>query len=114
MAPLGVKVTLIEPGPFRTEFLGRSGVEAKQRIADYDATAGKTREYFHEQGGKQRGDPVRAAQAMMAVVDSPDPPLHLLLGGLALKRFRGKLDRWHGEIAAWESVILGADFPEGE
>jgi NAD(P)-dependent dehydrogenase (short-subunit alcohol dehydrogenase family) len=114
LAPLGVHVTIIEPGPFRTDFLGRSGVEAKLRIADYDATAGKTREYFHEQAGKQRGDPVRAVQAMMEVVDSPNPPLHLILGALALKRFRGKLDQWNDEIEAWESVTLGADFPEGE
>jgi NAD(P)-dependent dehydrogenase (short-subunit alcohol dehydrogenase family) len=114
VAPLGVHVTIVEPGPFRTDFLGRSGVEAKQRIADYDATAGKTREYFHGQAGKQRGDPVRAVHAMMEVVDSPNPPQHLILGELALKRFRGKLEHWHDEIAAWESVTLGADFPEGE
>jgi NAD(P)-dependent dehydrogenase (short-subunit alcohol dehydrogenase family) len=114
MAPLGVHVTIIEPGPFRTDFLGRSGVEAKQRIADYDATAGKTREYFHEQAGKQRGDPVRAVHAMMEVVESPNPPLHLILGELALKRFRGKLDQWRDEMEAWESVTLSADFPEGE
>jgi NAD(P)-dependent dehydrogenase (short-subunit alcohol dehydrogenase family) len=114
MAPLGVRVTIIEPGPFRTDFLGRSGVEAARRIADYDATVGKTREYFHEQAGKQRGDPLRAVQAMMAVVESANPPLHLILGAIALKRFRGKLDQWREEIAAWESVTLGADFPEGE
>jgi NAD(P)-dependent dehydrogenase (short-subunit alcohol dehydrogenase family) len=114
MAPLGVRVTIIEPGPFRTDFLGRSGVEAKLRIADYDATASKTREYFHEQAGKQRGDPVRAVRAMMQVVDAEKPPLHLILGAQALARFRGKLDTWREEIAAWESVTLGADFPEGE
>jgi len=114
MAPLGVHVTIIEPGPFRTDFLGRSGVEAKQRIADYDATAGKTREYFHGQAGKQRGDPVRAVHAMMEVVESPNPPLHLILGALALKRFRAKLQQWDDEIEAWESVTLGTDFPEGE
>jgi NAD(P)-dependent dehydrogenase (short-subunit alcohol dehydrogenase family) len=114
MAPLGVKVTIIEPGPFRTDFLGRSGVEAARRIADYDATVGKTREYFHEQAGKQQGDPMRAVQAMIAVVESENPPLHLILGAIALKRFRGKLEQWREEIAVWESVTLGADFPDGE
>jgi NAD(P)-dependent dehydrogenase (short-subunit alcohol dehydrogenase family) len=114
MAPLGVRVTIIEPGPFRTDFLGRSGVEAARRIADYDASAGKAREYFREQAGKQRGDPVRAVHAMMRVVDAEKPPLHLILGALALRRFRGKLDAWREEIAAWESVTLGADFPEGQ
>jgi NAD(P)-dependent dehydrogenase (short-subunit alcohol dehydrogenase family) len=113
VAPLGIKVTIIEPGPFRTDFLGRSGVEAAHRIADYDATVGKTREYFNDQSGKQRGDPARAVEAMIAVVESPKPPLHLLLGKLALGRLRGKLDLWDEEIAAWESTTLGADFPEG-
>lgn len=114
MAPLGVRVTIIEPGPFRTDFLGRSGVVAAHRIADYDATAGRMRAYFEQQAGKQQGDPVRAVQAMMQVVESPNPPLHLLLGAMALKRFRAKQERWREEIAAWESVTLGADFPEGK
>jgi NAD(P)-dependent dehydrogenase (short-subunit alcohol dehydrogenase family) len=112
LAPLGIHVTVIEPGPFRTDFLGRSGVEAKARIADYDATAGKTRGYFHTQAGKQPGDPARAVQAMIQVVESPNPPLHLILGAIAFKRFREKLGKWNQEIAAWEQVTLGADFPE--
>ena len=114
VAPLGVKVTIVEPGPFRTDFLGRSGVEAKQRIPDYDATVGKTREYFHDQAGKQRGDPAKAVQAIMDVVESPNPPLHLILGAIALNRFKGKLDKWREEIAAYEGVTLGADYPEGQ
>jgi NAD(P)-dependent dehydrogenase (short-subunit alcohol dehydrogenase family) len=114
VAPLGIKVTIIEPGPFRTDFLGRSGVEAALQIPDYDATVGKTREYFHDQAGKQRGDPARAVEAMIAVVESQKPPLHLLLGKLALNRLQGKLDLWRDEIAAWESTTLGADFPEGQ
>ncbi len=112
LAPLGIKVTIIEPGPFRTDFLGRSGVEAATRIADYNATAGKTRQYFHDQAGKQPGDPLRAVQAMIAVVESPNPPLHLILGAAALKRFRAKLDQWNQEIAAWEPTTLRADFQE--
>jgi NAD(P)-dependent dehydrogenase (short-subunit alcohol dehydrogenase family) len=114
VAPLGIHVTIVEPGPFRTDFLGRSGVVAEKHIADYDATAGKTRDYRDEHTGRQPGDPVRAVHAMMQVVDSPNPPLHLLLGALALNRFRGKLDSFQKEIAAWESVTLGADFPEGQ
>ena len=114
LAPLGIHVTLIEPGPFRTDFLGRSGKEAEQRIPEYDATAGKAREYLNSQSGKQPGDPLRAVHAMMAVVESPNPPLHLILGGIALKRFRAKLDQWQKEIAAWETTTVGADFPEGQ
>jgi NADP-dependent 3-hydroxy acid dehydrogenase YdfG len=114
LAPLGIRVTIIEPGPFRTDFLGRSGVVAKTRIADYDSTAGNMRKYFAENDGKQKGDPLRAVYAMMQVVDSPQPPLRLLLGASALERSRNKLSNWEKEIAAWEKVTVGADFPEGK
>ena len=80
LKPLGIHVTVVEPGPFRTDFLGRSGVISETRIADYEATAGNARKYFTENDGKQKGDPVRAAQAMMAAVEAAEPPKHLLLG----------------------------------
>jgi NADP-dependent 3-hydroxy acid dehydrogenase YdfG len=114
LAPLGIHVTIIEPGPFRTDFLGRSGVVAKTRIADYDATAGNMRKYFAENEGKQKGNPLRAVHAMMQVVESPNPPLRLLLGASALQRLRAKFSDWEKEIAAWEKVTVGADFPDGE
>jgi NAD(P)-dependent dehydrogenase (short-subunit alcohol dehydrogenase family) len=113
MAPLGVKVTIVEPGPFRTDFLGRSGVVAARSIPDYAESVGKTREYFYSNAGKQRGDPAKAVEAMMDVVESPNPPLHLILGAMAYNRFKGKLERWQQEMAAYENVTLGADFPEG-
>jgi short-subunit dehydrogenase len=112
--PLGIHVTIVEPGPFRTDFLGRSGEHAANIIDDYDATAGNMRRYFGDQDGKQKGDPLRAVHAMMAVVESPNPPLRLLLGAAALQRLRAKLDSWQKEIAAWEPTTVGADFPEGE
>jgi NADP-dependent 3-hydroxy acid dehydrogenase YdfG len=114
LAPLGIHVTIIEPGPFRTDFLGRSGVVAKTQIADYDGTAGNMRRYFAENDGKQKGDPLRAVKAMMQVVESPNPPLRLLLGASALQRLRGKLSGWEKEITEWEHVTVGADFPEGQ
>lgn len=113
MAPLGVRVTIVEPGPFRTDFLGRSGVEARTQIPAYAETAGKTREYFRTQAGKQAGDPQRAVEAMIAAVEAPEAPRHLLLGKLALERFRDKLQRFQAEMQQWESVTLGADFPAG-
>jgi NAD(P)-dependent dehydrogenase (short-subunit alcohol dehydrogenase family) len=114
VAPLGVHVTLIEPGPFRTDFLGRSGVEAVTRITDYSTTADNARRYRSDQHGRQPGDPLKAVQAMIQVVNSPNPPLRLLLGAGALKRVQQKIETWQKELAAWEPVTVGADFPEGQ
>lgn len=107
---LGIYVTIVEPGPFRTEFLGTSGKEAKAQISDYAETAGKTRQYFQTQSGKQAGDPQKAVEAMVAAASAPKPPRHLLLGKLALERFRAKIKQFEAEIAEWEAVTLGADF----
>jgi NAD(P)-dependent dehydrogenase (short-subunit alcohol dehydrogenase family) len=109
--PLGIHVTIIEPGPFRTEFLGTSGKKAGDLISDYAQTAGKTREYFEQQNGKQPGDPQKAIEAIVAVVNSPKPPRHLLLGKLAYDRFQGKMQSFSAEIEAWKDTTLGADFP---
>jgi len=114
MKPLGVHVTIIEPGPFRTDFLGRSGKLAAKEFPEYKDTAGKAREYLKTNAGKQPGDPQKAIEAVITVADSPEPPVHLILGKIALTRFRGKLAQWEKEIGAWESVTLGADFPEGQ
>jgi NAD(P)-dependent dehydrogenase (short-subunit alcohol dehydrogenase family) len=112
MAPLGVHVTIVEPGPFRTDFLGRSAVEAENRIADYDTTAGKTREYFHDQAGKQAGDPAKAVAAIIAAVEAPEPPKHLVLGKLAFDRMQARLELWKKDLAAWEQTSVESDFPK--
>jgi NAD(P)-dependent dehydrogenase (short-subunit alcohol dehydrogenase family) len=114
LKPLGVHVTLVEPGPFRTDFLGRSGKLARKELPEYTATAGKAREYLKTQAGKQPGDPQKAVEAIIAVAGLPEPPVHLLLGSNALKRFRDKLARFHKDIEHWESVTVSADFPDGK
>ena len=114
MAPLGVKVMVVEPGPFRTDFLGRSGKEAGVRIADYETTVGKTREYFKTQAGKQPGDPQRAIEAVVEAISAPQPPKHLLLGRLALQRYRDHLQQWSESLDKWQDLTNGADFPESE
>ncbi|MGA1983946.1 MAG: oxidoreductase [Acidobacteriaceae bacterium] len=113
MAPLGVKVTIVEPGPFRTDFLGRSAAVIERVIPEYKGSVGMAREWVAGQSGKQRGDPEKAVKAMMDVVESANPPLHLILGAAAYNRFKAKLEKWREDMAAYESVTLGADFPEG-
>jgi NAD(P)-dependent dehydrogenase (short-subunit alcohol dehydrogenase family) len=113
LKPLGVHVTIVEPGPFRTDFLGRSGKLAHQELPAYTGTAGVAREYFQSQAGKQAGDPQKVVEAIIAAADSPEPPVHLLLGKSALTRFREKLLQRQKEMAAWESVTIGADYPAG-
>jgi len=114
MKPLGVHVTVVEPGPFRTDFLGRSGKLAKRELSDYATTAGKAREYLRTQSGKQPGDPLKAVAAILVVVNSSRPPMHLILGRIALTRFRNKLASWQKEIAEWENITNAADFPENQ
>jgi len=106
--PLGITVTIVEPGPFRTKFLGKAGGEAKARISDYDKTAGKMRAYFTEH------DPQKAAEAIVKAVESEHPPLHLLLGGSTIPRVKGKIEALQKDLAAWESTTIGADYPQGQ
>jgi NADP-dependent 3-hydroxy acid dehydrogenase YdfG len=114
LVPIGVKVTLIEPGPFRTKFLGGSEVITKNEIPDYIPSVGGTREYFRVNDGKQKGDPLRAVHAIMQIVNTPNPPVRLLLGSVAHTRFQAKLESLRKDAAAWEKLTLGADFPENE
>jgi NAD(P)-dependent dehydrogenase (short-subunit alcohol dehydrogenase family) len=112
VAPLGIKVTIVEPSGFRTDWAGRSAAESKNRIADYAPTAGKNLEAIRGASGKQAGDPVRAAAAIIAAVESANPPLRLLLGKVALQGARAKIDTLKKDFDAWEKTTLEADFPE--
>jgi NAD(P)-dependent dehydrogenase (short-subunit alcohol dehydrogenase family) len=110
--PLGIKVTIVEPSGFRTDWAGRSAAESKNRIADYATTAGKNLETLRGYSGKQPGDPARAAAAIIAAVESPNPPLRLLLGKAALKGARIKLDMLKKDFDAWEKTTVDADYPD--
>lgn len=111
-APLGIKVTIVEPSGFRTDWAGRSANESKTRIADYAPTAGKNLRDLRNYSGKQPGDPVRAAAAIIDAVSSPTPPLRLLLGKAALKGARGKLEMLRKDFDTWEQTTVAADFPD--
>jgi len=110
--PLGIRVTAIEPGPFRTDWAGRSIKQAKHPISAYADTAGARRAQIAERSGKQAGDPVRAADAIIKVVESPDPPHNLILGKNGLDRVRAKLAGLMQSIDDWEDVTLSADYPD--
>ena len=111
-APLGIRVTVVEPSGFRTDWAGRSANEAQVEIADYAETAGKNRASLRRNSGRQPGDPVRAAAAIIEAVESPQPPLHLLLGKAALRGARGKIEMMTRDFDAWAQVSERADFPE--
>jgi short-subunit dehydrogenase len=112
--PLGIKVVIVEPGPFRTEFLARGEMPAAKHIPDYDQTAGKMREYAEKQSGRQPGDPKRAVAAMVKVIGSENPPLHLMLGATTIPRLQGKIDALLKDVSDWKETTVSADFPPGE
>jgi NAD(P)-dependent dehydrogenase (short-subunit alcohol dehydrogenase family) len=115
VAPLGLRVTVVEPGPFRTEFQGASSMTVPRKpIAAYAGTAGERREYLRELHGRQAGDPVRAAEAIVAAYESKAPPLHLALGATGFERIRDKLVRHLQELDTYRDVALGADYPPGK
>ena len=106
---LGIKVTAIEPGGFRTDWAGRSMVRAERSIGDYDAIIEPIRKRRLEMSGWQVGDPKKAAQAMLKVALSADPPAHLLLGSDAARLVDEKMKSLQAEFDAWKSVTLSTD-----
>lgn len=114
VGPLGIKVMVVEPSGFRTDWAGRSADESKHQISDYNDTAGEARKHLRAISGKQAGDPVRAAQAIIEAVECGSPPHHLLLGNQAYEGAIGKLKELKQEFTAWEEVSRGADYSPEE
>ena len=110
--PLGIKVMLVEPSGFRTDWAGRSANESPHHIDDYAATANLARKHLRAISGKQSGDPVRAVKAIVQAVESSNPPHHLLLGNDSFEGAIAKLDELRKEFLAWETVSREADFPK--
>ncbi|MDR8029316.1 oxidoreductase [Burkholderia cenocepacia] len=109
LEPLGIAVTAVAPGSFRTDWAGRSMARTPRSIADYDALFDPIRRAREEKSGKQPGDPAKAARAMLAVIAADHPPAHLLLGSDALRLVRNKLAALDDEIRAWEAVTVSTD-----
>jgi NAD(P)-dependent dehydrogenase (short-subunit alcohol dehydrogenase family) len=113
VAPFGIKVTIVEPGPFRTEFLGTSMKPARQKIREYqETTVGKTYQYTEQQNGKQEGDPVKGAQAIIDYVNRDHKALRLPLGKLPVQAIRNKLAQVEADLKANESIAFSTVYQE--
>lgn len=110
-APIGIKVTCVEPGPFRTDWAGRSLRQTPSRIAEYAETAGARLKSTAEISGRQAGDPVRAGEAIIAAAEAENPPRHLVLGAIAYNGVTQKLKERLAQIEAWKETSISADFP---
>ena len=111
VAPLGLRVTLVEPSAFRTDFLSEHSIRRNAtRLQDYAATAGAAHERLASMAGKQPGDPARAAAAIIQAVESPEPPLHLVLGSDAYHRTRQMLAAFSADLENWKAVSIAADY----
>lgn len=112
VSPLGIKVTIIAPSGFRTDWAGRSANDTKVHIEDYNATARKNMGDIRNSSGNQPGDPDRAAQAMIQVVESENPPLRLLLGAGALRGAKLKLEELKNDFENWATLTEWTDKPK--
>ena len=109
LKPLGISVTVVEPGAFRTDFAGRSLTQSSTVIADYADTAGKRRKEHDTMHGTQPGDPAKAAKAIIAAVESDEPPAFLLLGNDALSVYRRLATARLDTIETWEHLTTSTD-----
>jgi NAD(P)-dependent dehydrogenase (short-subunit alcohol dehydrogenase family) len=112
LAPLGIPAMCVEPGPFRTDWAGRSLRQTESRIADYADTAAARMETTSGYSGQQPGDPVRAGQAIIDAVSRESPPRHVVLGKFAFDAATAKLRERLDQIEADRDLSLSADFPE--
>ena len=109
LKPLGISVTVVEPGAFRTDFAGRSLTQSSTVIDDYAETAGKRRKEHDTMHGTQPGDPAKAAQAIIAAAESDEPPAFLLLGKDALSTYRRLAEARLDTINKWEYLTTSTD-----
>ncbi|MBC8158765.1 MAG: SDR family NAD(P)-dependent oxidoreductase [Alphaproteobacteria bacterium] len=110
LKPLGIGVTVVEPGPFRTEFAGRSLHEAAHNFDDYLETAGAWRKQLRKNHGTQQGDPDKAAKVIIEATLDAKPPLHLVLGNPAMERAGEKLRDLLNEMMLWQERSAATDF----
>lgn len=115
LAPFGIHVTIIEPGPFRTDFLTPESLRfVAQEVADYDARRDTMRASFEQRNGNQAGDPVLLAEAMVELASEAEPPLRFTAGAIAVNGLATKLAHMQAELGKWRALGLATDFPEGK
>jgi NAD(P)-dependent dehydrogenase (short-subunit alcohol dehydrogenase family) len=110
--PLGIKVTIVAPGSFRTDWAGRSMVHVEKPISDYEPTAGAFRQSLADRNGRQAGDPKKAAAAIITATEASEPPLRLVLGPDALRFVGDKLGALQAEMRKWEAVSASTNFDD--
>jgi short-subunit dehydrogenase len=108
--PLGIHVTCVEPGPFRTDWAGRSLKQTPVQIADYADTVQRRMSGTTQNSGKQPGDPGRAADAMIHITESANPPRHLVLGSFGVEKVTAQLQQTLDEVNAWRELSIDTDF----
>ena len=109
LKPFNIAVTAIQPGSFRTDWAGRSMVRSPRSISDYDQSFGPIRETREKRSGHQPGDPIKAAKAILQLINTPEPPAFLLLGSDAVMYVREKLHQMNSDIDIWEAVSRSTD-----
>jgi NAD(P)-dependent dehydrogenase (short-subunit alcohol dehydrogenase family) len=110
LAPFGIRVLIVEPGPFRTDFLGRSIMMTANEMPEYAASSRK--HYRETNNGNQAGDPDKAIAVILQAVDADDAPLHLPLGPAAHAIAEGKLAAFRSDIDAWRDITIATDFDQ--
>jgi NAD(P)-dependent dehydrogenase (short-subunit alcohol dehydrogenase family) len=111
-AAFGIKFTQVIPGPYRTDFIGRS-LDHAERLSDYEATVGKFGAYLTKVNGKQPGDPAAAARLILDLLDEEKPPFRLVIGHYATSMMTKKIASSGAELEAWKAKGLATDFPAG-
>jgi len=110
IAPFGIRVTIVEPGPFRTDFLSAESIRfGAHAVADYDDRRAVLQASFEQRNGKQPGDPVKLAEAVVQLASEPEPPLRFVAGSIAVDSISAKLVDMQTELDHWRPLSVGTD-----